>query len=104
MLYLDSSIITIPNLLNIESEHYTLELKNNVTNETVTRDASNISDNELYYQFIIDASGMANNEYTVSLYDDSSQCLGKYLAQKGIRSDVKRTSFENDTKYIQFQL
>lgn len=49
MIYLDSSIITIPNLLNIESEHYTLELKNNVTNETVTRDASNISDNELYY-------------------------------------------------------
>lgn len=102
MIYLDSSIITIPNLLNIESEHYTLELKNNVTNETVTRDASNISDNELYYQFIIDASGMANNEYTVSLYDDSSVCLGSFIAQKGIRSEVKRTSFENDTEYIQF--
>lgn len=102
MLYLDSSIITIPNLLNIESEHYTLELKNNVTNETVTRDASNISDNELYYQFIIDASGMANNEYTVSLYDDSSQCLGKYLAQKGISSYKDVSSFLDDTQYIQF--
>lgn len=102
MLYLDSSIITIPNLLNIESEHYTLELKNNVTNETVTRDASNISDNELYYQFIIDASGMANNEYTVSLYDDSSQCLGKFLAQKGISSYKDVSSFINDTQYIQF--
>ena len=102
MLYLDSSIITIPNLLNIESEHYTLELKNNVTNETVTQDASNISDNELYYQFIIDASGMANNEYTVSLYDDSSQCLGKFLAQKGISSYKDVSSFINDTQYIQF--
>ena len=102
MLYLDSSIITIPNLLNIESEHYTLELKNNVTNETVTRDASNLSDNELYYQFIIDASGMANNEYTVSLYDDSSQCLGKYLAQKGISSYKDVSSFLDDTQYIQF--
>lgn len=102
MIYLDSSIITIPNLLNIESEHYTLELKNNVTNETVTRDASNISDNELYYQFIIDASGMANNEYTVSLYDDSSQCLGKYLAQKGISSYKDVSSFLDDTQYIQF--
>ena len=102
MLYLDSSIITIPNLLNIESEHYTLELKNNVTNETVTRDASNISDNELYYQFIIDASGMANNEYTVSLYDDSYQCLGKYLAQKGISSYKDVSSFLDDTQYIQF--
>ena len=102
MLYLDSSIITIPNLLNIESEHYTLELKNNVTNETVTRDASNLSDNELYYQFIIDASGMANNEYTVSLYDDSSQCLGKFLAQKGISSYKDVSSFINDTQYIQF--
>ena len=102
MLYLDSSIITIPNLLNIESEHYTLELKNNVTNETVTRDASNLSDNELYYQFIIDASGMANNEYTVSLYDDSSQCLGTFLAQKGISSYKDVSSFINDTQYIQF--
>ena len=102
MIFLDSSIITIPNLLNIESEHYTLELKNNVTNETVTLNASNISDNELYYQFSIDASGMANNEYTVSLYDDSSQCLGKFLAQKGISSYKDVSSFINDTQYIQF--
>lgn len=102
MIYLDSSIITIPNLLNIESEHYTLELKNNVTNETVTLDASNLSDNELYYQFSIDASGMANNEYTVSLYDDSSVCLGSFIAQKGI-STVQRTTFDVNTEYIQFE-
>ena len=103
MLYLDQNIY-IPNLLGINSSLYSIEMMNNVTNEKITLDASNISSNELYYQFNLDVSGMSNNEYTIVLYDDSSQCLGKYLAQKGIRSDVKRTSFENDTKYIQFQL
>ena len=103
MLYLDQNIY-IPNLLGINSSLYSIEMMNNVTNEKITLDASNISSNELYYQFNLDVSGMPQNEYTIVLYDDSSQCLGKYLAQKGIRSDVKRTSFENDTKYIQFQL
>lgn len=102
MIYLDSSILTIPNLLNIESEYYTLELKNNVTNETVTLDASNLSDNELYYQFSFDASSMANNEYTVSLYDSSANCLGSFLAQKGI-NNIDRTSFNVNTEYVQFE-
>lgn len=103
MLYLDENIY-IPNLLGIDSSLYSIEIVNNVTNEKITLDASNISSNELYYQFNLDVSGMPQNEYTIVLYDDSSQCLGKYLAQKGIRSEVKRTSFENDTKYIQFEL
>ena len=103
MLYLDQNIY-IPNLLGIDSSLYSIEIVNNVTNEKITLDTSNISSNELYYQFNLDVSGMPQNEYTIVLYDDSSQCLGKYLAQKGIRSDVKRTSFENDTKYIQFEL
>ena len=103
MLYLYQNIY-IPNLLGIDSSLYSIEIVNNVTNEKITLDASNISSNELYYQFNLDVSGMPQNEYTIVLYDDSSQCLGKYLAQKGIRSDVKRTSFENDTKYIQFEL
>ena len=103
MLYLDQNIY-IPNLLGIDSSLYLIEIVNNVTNEKITLDATNISSNELYYQFNLDVSGMPQNEYTIVLYDDSSQCLGKYLAQKGIRSEVKRTSFENDTKYIQFQL
>ena len=103
MLYLDQNIY-IPNLLGIDSSLYSIEIVNNVTNEKITLDATNISSNELYYQFNLDVSGMPQNEYTIVLYDDSSQCLGKYLAQKGIRSEVKRTSFENDTKYIQFQL
>ena len=103
MLYLDQNIY-IPNLLGIDSSLYSIEIVNNVTNEKITLDASNISNNELYYQFNLDVSGMSDNEYTIVLYDDSSQCLGKYLAQKGIRSEVKRTSFENDTKYIQFEL
>ena len=102
MLYLDQNIY-IPNLLGIDSSLYSIEIVNNVTNQKITIDASNISSNELYYQFNLDVSGMPQNEYTIVLYDDSSQCLGKYLAQKGIRSDVKRTSFENDTKYIQFE-
>ena len=103
MLYLDQNIY-IPNLLGIDSSLYSIEIVNNVTNEKITLDASNISSNELYYQFNLDVSGMPQNEYTVVLYDDSSQCLGKYLAQKGIRSEVKRTSFENDTKYIQYEV
>lgn len=103
MIYLDENIY-IPNLLGIDSSIYSIEILNNVTNEKITLDASNISSNELYYQFNLDVSGMLQNEYTIVLYDDSSQCLGKYLAQKGIRSEVKRTSFENDTKYIQFEL
>ena len=103
MLYLDQNIY-IPNLLGIDSSLYSIEIVNNVTNQKITLDASNISSNELYYQFNLDVSGMPQNEYTIVLYDDSSQCLGKYLAQKGIRSEVKRTSFENDTKYIQFEL
>ena len=103
MLYLDQNIY-IPNLLGIDSSLYSIEIVNNVTNEKTTIDASNISNNELYYQFNLDVSEMPQNEYTIVLYDDSSQCLGKYLAQKGIRSEVKRTSFENDTKYIQFEL
>ena len=103
MLYLDENIY-IPNLLGIDSSLYSIEIVNNVTNEKITLDATNISSNELYYQFNLDVSGMPQNEYTIVLYDDSSQCLGKYLAQKGIRSEVKRTSFENDTKYIQFEL
>ena len=103
MIYLDENIY-IPNLLGVDSSLYSIEIVNNVTNEKIILDASNISSNELYYQFNLDVSGMPQNEYTISLYDDSSQCLGKYLAQKGIRSEVKRTSFENDTKYIQFEL
>ena len=103
MIYLDKNIY-IPNLLGIDSSLYSIEIVNNVTNEKTAIDASNISSNELYYQFNLDVSGMPQNEYTIVLYDDSSQCLGKYLAQKGIRSEVKRTSFENDTKYIQYEL
>lgn len=103
MLYLDNNIY-IPNLLGIDSSLYSIEIVNNMTNEKITLGATNISSNELYYQFNLDVSGMPQNEYTIVLYDDSSQCLGKYLAQKGIRSEVKRTSFENDTKYIQYEL
>lgn len=103
MIYLDENIY-IPNLLGIDSSLYSIEIVNNVTNQKITLDASNISSNELYYQFNLDVSEMPQNEYTIVLYDDSSQCLGKYLAQKGIRSEVKRTSFENDTKYIEFDV
>lgn len=101
MIYLDQNIY-IPNLLGIDSSLYSIEIVNNVTNEIITLDASNISSNELYYQFNLDVSGMSDNEYTIVLYDDSSQCLGKYLAQKGINK-VVRTSFEDDTQYIQFE-
>lgn len=101
MIYLDENIY-IPNLLGIDSSLYSIEIVNNVTNEKIILDASNISSNELYYQFNLDMSGMPDNEYTIVLYDDSSQCLGKYLAQKGIKK-VVRTSFEDDTQYIQFE-
>ena len=101
MIYLDENIY-IPNLLGVDTSLYSIEIVNNVTNEKITLDASNISSNELYYQFNLDVSGLTNNEYTIVLYD-SSQCLGKYLAQKGISDEVKKTSFENDTKYIQFE-
>ena len=48
MLYLDQNIY-IPNLLGIDSSLYSIEIVNNVTNEKITLDASNISNNELYY-------------------------------------------------------
>ena len=101
MIYLDENIY-IPNLLGIDSSLYSIEIVNNVTNEKIILDASNISSNELYYQFNLDVAGMPQNEYTIVLYDDSSQCLGKFLAQKGIKK-VVRTSFEDDTQYIQFE-
>lgn len=103
MIYLDENIY-IPNLLGIDSSVYYVEFINNVTNEKVIKEASNLSSNELYYQFNLSASEMPDNEYTIVLYDDSSQCLGKYLAQKGINDEVQKTSFENDTKYIQFEV
>ena len=71
MLYLDQNIY-IPNLLGIDSSLYSIEIVNNVTNEKIVLDASNISSNELYYQFNLDVSGMPQNEYTIILYDDSS--------------------------------
>lgn len=102
MIHLDSSNIIIPKLLDVDSSNYKVVLKNNVTNEEFILDASNNSDNDFYYSFSLDVSNLAQNEYTVTLYDDSSQCLGNYLAQKGIQTDVQRTSYENDTEYIQF--
>lgn len=103
MIYLNETIY-IPNLMGVDSSNYRLVLHNNVTNEEFILDVSNDSDNELYYSFVLDTSSMSQNEYTIYLYDASTQYLGKFLAQKGIRSEVKRTSFENDTKYIQFEL
>lgn len=102
MIYLDNENIILPNLLNVDSSSYVIILKNNVTNEIITLDASNNSDNELYYQFQIDASSMAQNEYTISLYDDSSQFLGEFIAQKGI-NDASIKSFNNDVEYIVFE-
>lgn len=101
MIYLDSSNIILPNLLNTYSSSYILVVKNNVTNEEFTQDASNLSDNDLYYSFELDSSSMANNEYTITLYDDSSQCLGVYLAQKGINKQ-NSSVFNNEVNYIQF--
>lgn len=103
MIYLNNENIILPNLLNIDSSSYKLVLKNNVTNETVTLDASNISDNELYYIFPLDSSSMAQNEYTITLYDDTSQCLGSFLAQKGISTYKDVSSYINDMHYIQFE-
>lgn len=102
MIYLDSSIITLPNLLDIDSSVYTIELRNNVTNEKVTLDASNLSDNELYYQFSLDSSSLSPNEYTITLFDSSANNLGTYLAQKGINKK-EHTVFNNDTTYVQFE-
>jgi len=48
MIYLDDNIY-IPNLLGIDSSLYSIEIVNNVTNDKVILDASNISSNELYY-------------------------------------------------------
>ena len=45
MIYLDNGNIIVPNLLGIDSSIYTIVLKNNVTNEEFTLDASNLSDN-----------------------------------------------------------
>lgn len=101
MIYLNDNII-LPNLLNIDSSSYRLVLRNNVTNEKVTLNASNISDNELYYTFNIDSSSMAQNEYTITLYDDTSMCLGTFLAQKGISEYKDVSAFLNDIHYIQF--
>lgn len=101
MIYLDNDII-IPNLLGIDSSSYKLVIHNNVTNQESILDASNTSDNDLYYKFVLDSSGLTQNEYTISLYDDSSQCLGTFLAQKGINK-AQKTVFENDTEYIQFE-
>ena len=102
MIYLDNENIIIPNLLGIDSSSYRIVLKNNVTNEQFTLDASNSSDNELYYKFSFDSSSMANNEYTVTLFDDSSVFLGEYLAQKGINK-MQKQSFDHDTEYVVFE-
>ena len=48
MIYLDQNIY-IPNLLGIDTSLYSIEIVNNVTNEKLTLDASNLSSNELYY-------------------------------------------------------
>jgi len=48
MIYLNDNIY-IPNLLGIDSSLYSIEIVNNVTNDKITLDASNISSNELYY-------------------------------------------------------
>ena len=101
MIYLDDNII-LPNLLGIDSSSYKLVMHNNVTNEEITLDASNISDNELYYTFSFDASGMAQNEYTITLYDNTDQCLGTFLAQNGISAYKDVSAFINDMHYIQF--
>ena len=49
MIYLKNENIIIPNLLGIESSRYKLVMHNNVTNEEIILDASNLSNNELYY-------------------------------------------------------
>lgn len=48
MIYLDENIY-IPNLLGVDTSLYSIEIVNNVTNDKITLDASNISSNELYY-------------------------------------------------------
>lgn len=59
MIYLDSSNITIPKLLDVDSSNYKVVLKNNVTNEEFILDASNNSDNDFYYSFSLDVSNLA---------------------------------------------
>lgn len=98
----DTESITIPNLLGIDSSNYRLVLHNNVTNEEFIIDASNNSENELYYSFILDTSSMSQNEYTIYLYDASTQYLGKFLVQKGI-ADASISSFESNQEYISFE-
>lgn len=102
MIYLNNENIVLPNLLGIDSSSYRLVLHNNITNEEFTLDASNLSDNELYYSFSLDSSRMAQNEYTITLYDDTSLCLGKFLAQKGISSYKDASAFLDEIEYIQF--
>lgn len=102
MIYLNENIITIPNILGIDSSSYVLEFKNNVTNEIFTLEAQNQSDNEIYYQFVIDASQMARNEYKITLYDNASNNLGNYLAQYGIVRP-ENLVYEQDTEYTQYE-
>ena len=80
MIYLFSNTIVIPNLYDIDSSSYRIELKNNVTNETFTQDVSNLSCNKLYYRFNLDVSSLSQNEYTMNVYDDASTFLGSFLA------------------------
>ena len=47
MIYLDETIY-IPNLIGVDTSLYSIEIVNNVTNEKITLDASNISNNEFY--------------------------------------------------------
>lgn len=103
----DTESITIPNLLGIDSSNYRLVLHNNVTNEEFIIDASNDSDNELYYSFVLDTSSMSQNEYTVSIdaYDTLNEdwiFIGKFLVQKGI-ADASISSFESNQEYISFE-
>lgn len=102
MIYLNNENIIIPNLIGIDSSNYTLVLKNNVTNEEFTLDASNISGNELYYSFNIDSSSLSSNEYTLHVYNDASVYLGEYLVQKGINK-IQKQSFNNNVEYIVFE-
>lgn len=102
MIYLNNENIVLPNLLGVDSSNYKLVLHNNVTNEEFILDVSNDSDNELYYSFVLDTSRMPQNEYTIYLYDASTQYLGKFLAQKGISTSKDASVFLNETTYIQF--
>ena len=102
MIYFNEDYIIIPNLLGIDAENCTIMLHNNVTNEQFNLDVLNDSSNGIYYKFNFDSSSLSPNEYTVTLYDDSSQCLGTFLAQKGI-SQANMSCFNTATEYIQFE-